>query len=304
MQDISNLKSVFSGDVQALQGKLKSSLAEVEENAAKFKLALQNAVQPETKAELVSAIKEKATTALHDNGFAADLVSQIQASLAALGQQLQAPQLAPAPVPATATALVATVATVATVASVDSAAVAAAGSVATTAASVTDTASSKAAVAPVASVPAAAPAVASQPAAVPTSTIAAVNTTHPAYRVYDPSNPAAFAEPNNPGGGPNLLAANLVFNPDPRPDSVHSLKRPTAEIGSAEWGTQLKNYEVAYEKLSKDNNDWNQKNITIRNQTLLASPYAAFAGTQGVNQAALSDPYYLAYKADPSKAPG
>ncbi|MFZ6745643.1 hypothetical protein ACO0LC_20670 [Undibacterium sp. JH2W] len=294
MQDISNLKSVFSGDMQALQGKLKSSLAEVEENAAKFKLALQNAVQPDTKAELVSAIKEKATTALHDNGFAADLVSQIQASLAALGQQLQAPQLAPAPVPA---------ATVAAVAPVDSTAVAAASSIINTPVSVADAASSKATLAPVASV-LAAPAAASQPAAAPTSTIAAINTTHPAYRVYDPSNPAAFAEANNPGGGPNLLAADLVFNPDPRPDSVRSLKRPTAEIGSAEWGTQLKNYEVAYEKLSKDNNDWNQKNITIRNQTLLASPYAAFVGTQGVNQAALTDPYYLAYKADPNKAPG
>ncbi|MFZ6779424.1 hypothetical protein ACO0LD_21545 [Undibacterium sp. Ji83W] len=285
MQDISNLNSIFS-DVQALQSKLKSRLADAEQSADKFKAALQAAVKPETKADLVSAIKEKAA-GLSTDTQTTDLAAQIQATLAALREQLQAPQ--PAAVPVAAAASIAPLAPVAPAAS------AATGS--TTVASVSDTtASSKTTVA--ASTPAATP-----PAA-PTTTIAAVNPTHAAYRVYDPANPSAFAMASNPGGGPNLLAADLVFNTDPRPDSVNSIKRPTAEQGTAEWGDQLKNYEVAYEKLSKDNNDWNQKNIKMRNQTLAASPYAAFVTTSGgVNLAAQTDPFYLASLADPTRAP-
>ncbi|MBI3729696.1 MAG: hypothetical protein HY254_15365 [Burkholderiales bacterium] len=282
MQDISNLNSIFS-DVQALQSKLKSRLADAEQSADKFKAALQAAVKPETKADLVSAIKEKAA-GLSTDTQTTDLAAQIQATLATLREQLQAPQ--PAAVPVAAAAPIAPVAPT-TSAATSSAAVA----------SVSDTtASSKTTV--IVSTPAATP-----PAA-PTTTIAAVNPTHAAYRVYDPTNPSAFAMASNPGGGPNLLAADLVFNTDPRPDSVNSIKRPTAEQGTAEWGDQLKNYEVAYEKLSKDNNDWNQKNIKMRNQTLAASPYAAFVTTSGgVNLAAQTDPFYLASLADPTRAP-
>jgi len=280
MQDISNLNGIF-GDVQALQGKLKSRLADVEQNTEKFKTALQAAVKPETKAELVSSLKEKSSTLLNGNGYATDLVSQIQASWAALGEQLQAPQSAPAPV----------IAPVAS-ATVTSTATAANSSVAATNATT---------VAPVVASAAKAPA-ATPPVAAPATSIATVNTTHPPYRVYDPANPSAFAEPTNPGAGPNLLAADLVFNPDPRPDSVHSLKYPVAG-GTADRGEQLKNYEIAYEKLSSENNAWNQKNIAIRTQTLLNSPYAAFANVKGVNLAAQSDPYTQAYIADPNKAP-
>ncbi|BBB63689.1 hypothetical protein UNDKW_5416 [Undibacterium sp. KW1] len=278
MQDISNLNSIF-GDVQALQSKLKSRLADAEQSADKFKAALQAAVKPETKAELVSTIKEKAAD-LGADTKATDLAAQIQATLTALREQLQAP---PPAVPPTAASTVAAV----TGASASSTAVA----------SVSDaTASSKTTAA--ASKPAATP-----PAA-PTTNIAAVNPTHAAYRVYDPANPSAFVSPSNPGGGPNLLAADLVFNTDPRPDSVNSIKRPTAAQGSAEWGDQLKNYEVAYEKLSKENNDWNQKNMKMRNQTLAASPYAAFVTTTGaVNLAAQTDPFYQAMLADPTRAP-
>jgi len=282
MQDISNLNSIFS-DVQALQSKLKSRLADAEQSADKFKAALQAAVKPEAKADLVSAIKEKAA-GLGSDSTTTDLAAQIQATLTALREQLQAPPPAVAPAPVLNNTVTAVAA-----ASATSASAAAVSSVSATAASSKTTAA--------ANTPAATP-----PAA-PTTTIAAVNTTHPAYRVYDPANPAAFASPSNPGGGPNLLAADLVFNTDPRPDSVNSIKRPTAEQGSAEWGEQLKNYEVAYEKLSKENNVWNQKNMQMRNDALAASPYAAFVTRAGVNQAALSDPYYQAYMADPTRAP-
>lgn len=289
MQDISNLNGIF-GDMQALQGKLKSRLADVEQNAEKFKTALQAAVKPETKAELVSSLKEKSSTLLNGNGYATDLVSQIQASWAALGEQLQAPQSAPAPVIAPPVSAAAT--STATMAS----------SIATTSAAASVNAvASASTTAPVVASAAKAPA-ATPPVAAPATSIAPVNTTHPPYRVYDPANPSAFAEPTNPGAGPNLLAADLVFNPDPRPDSVHSLKFPVA-TGTADRGEQLKNYEIAYEKLSSENNAWNQKNIAIRSQTLLNSPYAAFANVKGVNLAAQSDPYTQAYIADPNKAP-
>ncbi|MFZ6735229.1 hypothetical protein ACO0LG_25140 [Undibacterium sp. Ji42W] len=275
MQDISNLNSIF-GDVQALQSKLKSRLADAEQSADKFKAALQAAVKPETKADLVSAIKEKAA-GLGADTQTTDLAAQIQATLTALREQLQAP---PPVANSTLTAV--------TGVSASSTAIASVGD--TTASSKTTAVASK----PAATLPAA-----------PTTTIAAVNPTHAAYRVYDPANPSAFASPSNPGGGPNLLAADLIFNTDPRPDSVNSIKRPTAEQGTAEWGDQLKNYEVTYEKLSKDNTDWNQKNIQMRNQTLAASPYAAFVTTSGgVNLAAQTDPYYLAALADPTRAPG
>lgn len=281
MQDISNLNSIFS-DVQALQSKLKSRLADAEQSADKFKAALQAAVKPETKADLVSAIKEKAA-GLSTDTQTTDLAAQIQSTLAALREQLQAPQPAAVPVAVP----IATAASAATSSTTSSTALA----------SVSDTAASSKTTA-TASTPAATP-----PAA-PTTTIAAVNPTHAAYRVYDPANPSAFVMASNPGGGPNLLAADLVFNTDPRPDSVNSIKRPTAEQGTAEWGEQLKNYEVAYEKLSKENNVWNQKNIQMRNQTLAASPYAAFVTTTGgVNLAAQTDPFYLASLADPTRAP-
>ncbi|MFZ6680486.1 hypothetical protein [Undibacterium sp. Tian12W] len=277
MQDISNLNSIF-GDVQALQSKLKSRLADAEQSADKFKAALQAAVKPETRADLVSAIKEKAAD-LGADTKTTDLAAQIQATLTALREQLQPPPAVPPSTASTVAAVTGTPASSTAVTSVSD----------TTASSKTTVAASK---------PAATP-----PAA-PATTIAAVNPTHAAYRVYDPANPSAFVSPSNPGGGPNLLAADLVFNTDPRPDSVNSIKRPTAEQGSAEWGDQLKNYEVAYEKLSKENNDWNQKNMKMRNQTLAASPYAAFVTTTGaVNLAAQTDPFYQAMLADPTRAP-
>jgi|GEM_PF-1665108 len=293
MQDISNLHGIFN-DVQALQGKLKSRLADVEQNAEKFKTALQTAVKPEAKAELVTSLKEKSSTLLNGNGYATDLVSQIQASLAALGEQWQAPPVAAAPV-ATPASTPAAAPTVAPVASAPAAT--------TTMASTGDTGSKVTTAAVTTPAVAKAPA-ATPPVVAPAPTIAPVNTTHPPYRVYDPTNPSAFVEPSNPGGGPNLLAANLVFNPDPRPDSVHSLKYPVAVAGTVDRGEQLKNYEIAYEKLCAENNVWNQKNIEIRNQTLLASPYAAFANSKGINLAAQADPYYLAHLADPTKVPG
>ncbi|BBB70271.1 hypothetical protein UNDYM_6018 (plasmid) [Undibacterium sp. YM2] len=36
-------------------------------------------------------------------------------------------------------------------------------------------------------------------------------------RVYDPKNLQAFTASRNPTAGPNILASDLVFNPDPMP---------------------------------------------------------------------------------------
>ncbi|MDE2429001.1 MAG: hypothetical protein KGM99_09755, partial [Burkholderiales bacterium] len=159
--------------------------------------------------------------------------------------------------------------------------------------SVSDVASLVTPTAVAANVQTVAPAPASAPSTA-TSSIAAINTTHPPYRVYDPSNPSAFVEKSNPGGGPNLLASDLVFNPDPRPDSPLSVPLPTAAYGSTEWRAQSQTYQTNYEKLCADNAVWNQKNMDIRAQTLLASPYAAFAGYQGPNLSTTVDAYHSA----------
>lgn len=267
MKDITNLKAIF-GDVQALQGKLKTRIAEAEQNADKFKAAFQAAVKPENKTEIVAALKEKVNDVSSSNAqTSAGIAEQIQAALSVLRDQLQTSGASTG----TAATTNATTA-IAAAASTTAAAVSAATATTTTATNAVTTAATTTTTAVKAAAAAAAP-----PAAAPSTTIAAVNTTHPAYRVYDPGNPFAFVEPSNPGGGPNLLASDLVFNTDPRPDSLNSLKTPTGAYGSAEWTDQIKSYQAAYENLSNDNAVWNQKNMEMRNQILLASPYAAFA---------------------------
>lgn len=98
-------------------------------------------------------------------------------------------------------------------------------------------------------------------------------------RVYDPKNPSKFVNPNNPGGGPNLLAPDLVFNPAPRPAA------PVApvDITRPDIQDQIKKYNDAVEA----NNKWNQENISRRNQALANTPYSAFQ----------------TYSADPATAP-
>ena len=273
MQDISNLKGIF-GDVQALQGKLKSRVAELEQSADKFKTALQTASKSDSGTDIVTALKQKVAevskgTAQTSSGLA----DQIQATLTSLQQQLQALQASS--VSATSASTNAAAASTSSASSADTQVASVSGAAAasaTTVAAVNTTTAASTAATTTAVTAAAAP-----PAAAPATTIAAVNPTHPPYRVYDPSNPSAFVMPNNPGGGPNLLASDLVFNTDPRPDSLNSLKGPTAAYGTAEWNEQIKTSQAAYEKLSNDNAAWNQKNMEMRNQILLASPYAAFA---------------------------
>ncbi|MFZ6768395.1 hypothetical protein ACO0LM_15130 [Undibacterium sp. Di26W] len=269
-----SLKAFF-GDVQELQNKWKSKISDAENSADKFKAAFQAAVKPETKDTVVSALKEAVSG--ESTGTASDLAGQIQATLAALQQQLQN-KITPAPARAAS----------ATSDAVSSVAASSTAAASTTAAATTVTAATAATNAASTSAKATA---ATPPAAAPA---AAINTTHAPYRVYDPTNPSAFVEASNPGGGPNLLASDLVFNPDPRPDSPLSVALPTAAYGSAAWTVQIQAYETAYEKLGADNAVWNQKNMEMRKQTLLASPYAAFAGYQGPNAAAAADPYNLA----------
>jgi hypothetical protein len=286
MNDMSNLQAIF-GEVQSLQSRLKSKVADAEAGADKFKAAFQAAVNPESKDSIVTALKDavaatKATATTGSQG--SSLADQIQATLSALQDQLQSKLAGPL---AAATAAAASGVSAGNTAST-STTVTAPPPVSTAVTASAATGNTK-----VAAVP---------PAAAPTATtIAAVNTTHAPYRVYDPSNPSAFVEASNPGGGPNLLASDLVFNPAPRPDSPHSVPLPTAAYGSAEWKQQSQTYQATYEKLCADNNDWNQKNIQLRTQTLLASPYAAFAGFQGANPAAASDPYTIASLAAANK---
>ncbi|MFZ6760133.1 hypothetical protein ACO0K9_23270 [Undibacterium sp. Ji50W] len=273
MNDLTSLKAFF-GDVQELQNKWKSKISDAENSVDKFKAAFQAAVKPETKDTVVSTLKEAVSG--DSNGTASDLAGQIQATLAALQQQLQN-KITPAPAASTTSDAVSSVAASSTAAA------------STTAATTTTTAATSAASA------SATATAATPPAAAPVATtVAAINTTHAPYRVYDPANPSAFVEASNPGGGPNLLASDLVFNPDPRPDSPLSVALPTAAYGSAAWKVQIQAYETTYEKLGADNAVWNQKNMEMRKQTLLASPYAAFAGYQGPNAAAATDPYTLA----------
>jgi len=295
MNDLTSLKAFF-GDVQELQSKLKTKMTDVESTADKFKAAFQAAVKPGTKDTVVAALKDVVSGDSNSNSSSAasDLAGQIQATLAALQQQLQN-KITPAPTPA-ATAASDAVSSVAPSSSV--AADAAATVANTTTAAATTTAATTGTVAAAtsaasASATATATATAATPPA-PAPASAAINTTHAPYRVYDPTNPSAFVEPTNPGGGPNLLASDLVFNPDPRPDSPLSVALPTAAYGSAEWKDQMLTYKASYEKLGADNAAWNQKNMELRKQTLLASPYAAFAGYQGQNAAAAADPYTLA----------
>lgn len=133
--------------------------------------------------------------------------------------------------------------------------------------------------------------------ATPAAVIAPINPLHPPYRVYDPSNPSAFAEKSNPDGGPNLLAADLMFNPDPRPNPPVA---PASMGGEAITAKQISEYDSAV----ADNNRWNQKNIQIRTQTLLKSPYAAFIGYQGPNAAAAADPYFTSRMSPVSEVQG
>ncbi|MFZ6722235.1 hypothetical protein [Undibacterium sp. Ji49W] len=309
MNDITSLKAFF-GDVQELQSKLKTRMTDVESTADKFKAAFQAAAKPGTKDTIVAALKDAVSGDSSNNSTnstsstsstssaASDLAGQIQATLAALQQQLQN-KITPAPTPAAsatsdavssvaastvtaATAATATTAAAATTTSTTNTTNAANATTAATAVAAATSAASESTTATAATPPAPAPA------------IAAVNATHTPYRVYDPTNPSAFVEPTNPGGGPNLLASDLVFNPDPRPNSPLSVALPTAAYGSAEWKDQIQTYKATYEKLGADNAAWNQKNMELRKQTLLASPYAAFAGHQGQNAAAAADPYTLA----------
>lgn len=115
------------------------------------------------------------------------------------------------------------------------------------------------------------------------------NAQTPNVRVYDPKNPQTFADPKNPTAGPNLLAADLVFNPDPMP----VVPPAPANIYRPDFAKDQKAYDEAIAERAK----WIQKNIEIRNQTLLNSPYKDFATVGGYNAAAAADPYTIEQKA-------
>jgi hypothetical protein len=90
-------------------------------------------------------------------------------------------------------------------------------------------------------------------------------------RLYDPQNPQNFIVPGNPTAGPNLLAADLIFNPAPRPPA------PVApvDITRADIQEQIAAYNAAVEA----NNVWNQENIRLRNIAIYNSPYRAFVSS-------------------------
>ncbi len=90
-------------------------------------------------------------------------------------------------------------------------------------------------------------------------------------RLYDPQNPQNYVVPGNATAGPNLLAADLIFNPAPRPPA------PVAPVDITR--SDIQDQITAYNAAVEANNVWNQENIRLRNIAIYNSSQRAFVSS-------------------------